>query len=69
MNWNEFSEAVEDARETMRGADIAVQRLAKLLPGRLRTSGIDHATLCALKRDLADYNMQTHRWSATKGKQ
>lgn len=62
MTLTEFHQAVNDAQETMRLADLAAQRLAKLLRGRLRSSFIDDDTLIVLKRELADYNMQTRRW-------
>lgn len=62
MNFNEAIDAAEDARKTQFAADAMLRRTAKLLRGRLQVAGIDHETLCRLKRELSRYNMQTMEW-------
>ena len=58
---SEILEAVKDARLTMRAADGAANDMAILLIGRLHHVG--PYALKDLKRELAQYNMHTERWT------
>jgi len=60
MNYDDMSEAVRDANNTFRLADIAADRVARLLVGRLRR--VSQADLYELKRELKNYNMKTGEW-------
>lgn len=64
MNLEQLNEAVADAKETMRLADIAAYRVAHLLRGRLRSAGIPTYMLEDLKRELRDFNLHTGTWKA-----
>lgn len=63
MNWTEFTEAVQEAHETMAKADAASRRTAHLLKDRLRAAEIDRDTLRSLKRELTRFNATTGRWT------
>jgi hypothetical protein len=52
--------AVAEARLTMVAANEMARKIAPLLRGRLRECSGDD--LAALKRDLRDFNLTTHRW-------
>ena len=66
MDYNEMSEAVSSAERTLRYADMAATKMAKMLVGRLRKvnailySGSD--VLIALKKELRDFNCTTRKW-------
>lgn len=62
MTFDEMSRAVEEANSTIRKADMHVNKMAHICAGRLRAAGVGHTALCALKRELADYNMHTGEW-------
>ena len=60
MNWDDFWKSFADARNTMSQADSVADRMAGMLVGRLhKCSGY---TLAKLKRELRDFNIQTHKW-------
>ena len=60
MNFNEMVDAVTDAERIVREADFCVNRIARLVVGRLRH--VDGWTLVTLKRELRDYNIRTDTW-------
>ena len=62
MTWNEMYEAIKDARETISRADLFCQQMADLFAGRLQASRVGDYTLCALKKELRGYNMNTGLW-------
>jgi hypothetical protein len=64
MNWNEFSEAMRDARNTLERADEAIRNLGGLVPGRLRSMRRDD--LRKIKRELRDFDMVTGKWKDEK---
>ena len=64
VNWDEFRCAFNTARSTMNQADSVADSMADMLVGRLqKCSG---HTLAKLKRELRDFNIQTHEWKADK---
>ena len=69
MNFSEFKDAVYDAEVTTRRADHISNQIAQILVGRLRsvTKGnmySDHNILCALKKELSQYNARTREWKS-----
>ena len=62
MNYDEFTESVEDAKRIVNRGDMAVQQLAKMAVGRLRISGVSHYVLKGLKRELRGFNINTAKW-------
>ena len=60
MNYLEMCAAVEDAEKTLGFADMAADKVASQLVGRLRH--VDNETLRALKRELRLFNMNTGEW-------
>lgn len=63
--YDEFKSAIDEADETMRVLDLMAYRLAQMLVGRLRKIGnhnYPNPTLCALKKELSNYNMTTGKW-------
>ena len=61
MNYGEMVEAVDDAENTMRLADMLANKVARLLVGRLRKVESCYV-LNQLKRELRDYNINTGQW-------
>ena len=60
MNWDDFRCAFDAARSTMRQADSVADHMGNMLVGRLhKCSG---HTLAKLKRELRNFNIQTHQW-------
>lgn len=62
MTFEEFCASVDDAEVTIRRAEAAVKKLARLVAGRLRSSQVPDYVLRSLKKELQDYNMQTGLW-------
>lgn len=67
MNYDEMTEAVEDARRTLGQLNRQSRHLAKLLVGNLRNvseSGLwsDHETLVKLKAELTQYDARRRQW-------
>lgn len=62
MNFNEAKQAINEARETLNRGDYMIRVLAQMMAGRIRKADIGNNTLCALKRELANYNMKTGEW-------
>lgn len=59
--FDDMDNAVRDAEQTLRVADLLVNRIAKMMVGRLRK--VDrYGVLSALKRELQDYNARTQTW-------
>ena len=57
--------AIEEAELTLRAADSVAENMAKMLVGRLRkASQFWHGAqaVADLKRELRDFNIQTHQW-------
>ncbi len=57
----ELKAHLEQAETTLRAADNCANDIAYLLRGRLR-KGVSQATLTALKKELAMYNLKTGKW-------
>jgi hypothetical protein len=68
MNFDDFSQAVQNAKEDVRRGDEAVQQLCKLAAGRLRSAGVSGYVLAELKRELRDFNMVTKDWNPRDAK-
>ena len=67
MRFNEMIEAMTEAENTLRLADEQAMKMAKLLRGRLRRASRSYfgaRAVADLKRELRDFNMQTHRWKS-----
>jgi len=62
MNWNEMSQAVEDARTTISMGDAAIRSLLQMARGRLEASSVSGYILADLKRELTKFNSHTHEW-------
>ncbi len=67
--FEELNKAVEDAKGQLSKLDLVTSRLAKMLVNRLHTLNQlgrnwsdEHRILCALKRELKNYDMSKHRW-------
>ena len=52
--------AIRDAKETIENADKVAASIAPILRGRLRRCS--PSDVAALKRELRDFNLTTHRW-------
>lgn len=62
ITWNEMTQAVADAQETIRIADSRVNKMAHMISGKLRSAEVTPYALRELKRELKNFNMQTHQW-------
>ena len=70
MYLSDMKKAISEAKATLRAADMAADELASVLRGRLRQVGNRYCSnqyqcsldLDALKRELKDWNMNTHTW-------
>jgi len=62
MNIQELDQCVREARNTVSEASRSVRCIAYILEGKLQEATVSHSTLCALKRELANYNMHTGLW-------
>lgn len=62
VNWDDFSDAVNNARRTVGQGDAAARQLAWLLVGRLRVAEVSQDALRSLKKELADFNAVTGKW-------
>ena len=60
--WDEFWIAWKDAKDTIRMADAVASQIGTVLVGRLKQC--DCGVLCALKRELRDFNIGTRKWRA-----
>lgn len=60
MTYDEMARAIRDAKNTMELADLAANRSAELLEGRLRR--VSCGRLARLKRELRDFNIHTGKW-------
>lgn len=60
MNWDDFRAVFNTARCTMNQADSIADSMADMLVGRLDKCSV--YTLAKLKRELRDFNIQTHQW-------
>lgn len=54
--------AVDRAEREIYRANTVVRDMAYLCKGRLQSSSVDPSVLCALKKELANFNMHTGRW-------
>lgn len=64
MLWDDFYKAVDEAENTLRQADQAANKMAKLLRGRLRK--VDSWYLKELKRELQDFDACRQVWKEQK---
>lgn len=64
MNYNDFSAAVDDAKNTLSRADRMVEQIGYLLPDRLRL--MSPLSLVKMKRELQDFDSRTQRWKEKK---
>ena len=62
MKWNELIDAIHDARQTVKMGDEAIQQLASVCVGRLRSAKVSGTVLCELKRELRSFDMVTREW-------
>ena len=62
MKWDEFCSSVDDAELIVRRGDRAVEKLGRLMVGRLRSCEVPCHVLEALKKELRDYNIKTGQW-------
>ncbi len=63
--FDEIQRAVDRARIVNIAVDQQAEAMALLLTGRLRAASKSFRgaqAVAALKRELADFNAQTHRW-------
>lgn len=65
--FDEMREALDDYDACGRALDAHVRNFVRAIRGRLRKMdagkwSADHDNLCALKKELANYNMQTGKW-------
>ena len=61
--FDEMADAVHSAHLTLRAADSQATRMAGVLQGRLRCV-CNTDTLCALKKEIHDFNMNTMEWKS-----
>jgi hypothetical protein len=61
MNWDDFRQAFNTARNTMDQADRVANDMADMLDGRLRK--VSGYRLAKLKRQLRDFNIHTGNWN------
>lgn len=61
MNYYDAVKAAEDAEQTLRMANVMVEKLLPMLPTRLKSINSYRGlqALCDLKRELKDFNMHT----------
>jgi hypothetical protein len=62
MNYQDIVNVRIQAERDLALADRAVCEAAKLIVGRLKSSGVQNSVLRELKRELKDYNMQQWAW-------
>lgn len=62
MNWDDFRNAFNQAKQTINMADSHIQSMASMIAGRLRKSNVSSVYLCELKKELEDFNMHTKTW-------
>ena len=62
MQFEEFSEAVRQAKATISTADTFIQKMAGMVKGKLQSSRVYSSTLDELKRELRDYDIRTGQW-------
>jgi hypothetical protein len=64
VNFTEIKQAVNEAEATIRAIEFLASDIATLLDGRCRHvktySGVK--ALARIKKELADFNAQTHQW-------
>jgi len=62
MKFSEMKDAIADAKNTMRHAEIVTEEMAGLIVGRLRSGKVSGNILKALKAELQDFNATTYLW-------
>jgi len=62
LTFDQLYQAVSDANRTLETADRLIGHMADILKGRLRH--VPYTQLCALKRELRDFNMHTGTWKS-----
>lgn len=58
----EMSRAINEARNTVRQADMLVGRMAALIAGRLQKGDVRPEVLAVLKKELRNFDMRTGQW-------
>lgn len=61
--WAQIEASIAAAERLRFAARRHARAMAKLLVGNLREQDIDGSVLAQLKRELRDFNIQTHRWT------
>jgi len=56
--------AVYRARATIEASDRCVSDMARLIAGRLQQGNVSDGILRQLKKELANYNINTNSWKA-----
>ena len=62
LTWDEANAMIEDAESTIREVEYKIQRMARLVGGKLEANCVSPYTLCKLKKELRRYNMHTNTW-------
>jgi hypothetical protein len=60
LTFKEINERTEDARQTLKNADLLAGNIASFLIGRLKN--VSPYTLAKLKKELQNFNSHTHYW-------
>lgn len=62
ITFDDMTDAVNEAKGTIIRADAHVAQMAKMVAGKLKSSGTDDWTLKQLKRELVNFDMRTGTW-------
>jgi hypothetical protein len=60
MKWDEMKKALDEAEQTIKIAELQINRMSRFIIGRMKK--IDSWYLCEMKRELRNYNMHTGEW-------
>ena len=64
MDLKDMCAAIESAEDQLRRADVAAERMARILRGRLRRCRA--YDVAALKRELRDFDLRSECWKADR---
>jgi len=62
VTFDDIYEAVSDAKITIERADNVIDKIARLISGRLRSAQVSASALKKLKRELRNFNIHTGTW-------
>ena len=62
LSFSDMYHAVLDAQSSINQASKHISKMANLIAGKLQGNKVSHYTLCKLKKELANFNMQTGIW-------